>query len=45
VQYLIRCGGREVTAEVPSQSGVFPEGAAVLLEVAPDALFVYPEPA
>jgi ABC-type Fe3+/spermidine/putrescine transport system ATPase subunit len=45
VQYLIRCGGREVTAEVPSQSGVFPEGAAVSLEVAPDALFVYPEPA
>jgi ABC-type Fe3+/spermidine/putrescine transport system ATPase subunit len=45
VQYLIRCGGREVTAEVPSQSDVFPEGAAVSLQVAPGALFVYPEAA
>jgi hypothetical protein len=45
VQYLIRCGGREVTAEMPSQSDVFPEGAAVSLKVVPDALFVYPETA
>jgi ABC-type Fe3+/spermidine/putrescine transport system ATPase subunit len=45
VQYLIRCGGREVTAEVPSQGGVFSEGAAVSIEVAPGALFVYPETA
>jgi ABC-type Fe3+/spermidine/putrescine transport system ATPase subunit len=45
VQYLIRCGGREVTAEVSSQAGLLPEGAAVSLEVAPGALFIYPETA
>jgi ABC-type Fe3+/spermidine/putrescine transport system ATPase subunit len=45
VQYLIRCAGRELTAEVPSSSGVLPEGAAVSLQIAPDALFVYPEAA
>jgi ABC-type Fe3+/spermidine/putrescine transport system ATPase subunit len=45
VQYLIRCGGCEITAEVPSQAGLFPEGTPVLLNVAPDALFVYPEAA
>jgi hypothetical protein len=45
VQYLIRCGGREVTAEVPSQHDVFPEGAPISLQVAPGALFVYPEAA
>jgi ABC-type Fe3+/spermidine/putrescine transport system ATPase subunit len=42
VQYLIRCAGRDVTAEVPSGGGVLPEGSAVTLNVAPDALFVYP---
>ncbi len=45
VQYLIRCGGRELTVEVPSQNDVFPEGAAISLQVAPGALFVYPEAA
>lgn len=45
VQYLIRCGGRELTAEVPSQTGMFAEGAAVSLQVAPGALFVYAEAA
>ncbi len=45
VQYLIRCGGRELTAEVPSGGGVLPEGSAVSVAVAPGALFVYPEAA
>jgi ABC-type Fe3+/spermidine/putrescine transport system ATPase subunit len=45
VQYLIRCGDRELTAEVPSHGGLFAEGAPVSLEVARGALFVYPEPA
>ncbi|MGQ9366803.1 ABC transporter ATP-binding protein [Azospirillum sp. ST 5-10] len=43
VQYLIRCGGREITVEVPSHGGVFAEGAPVRLQVAPGGLFVYPE--
>jgi ABC-type Fe3+/spermidine/putrescine transport system ATPase subunit len=45
VQYLVRCAGRELTAEVPSSSGVLPEGSAVSLQVVPGALFVYPEAA
>jgi ABC-type Fe3+/spermidine/putrescine transport system ATPase subunit len=45
IQYLIRCGGHELTAEVPSQSGTFSEGEAVSLQVAPGGLFVYPEAA
>ena len=43
VQYLIRCGGREITAHVPSHGGIFAEGAAVTLHVAPKSLFVFPE--
>lgn len=42
VQYLVRCGGHELTAALPSQAGGFAEGAAVSLRVAPGALFVYP---
>jgi hypothetical protein len=45
VQYLIRCGGRALTAEVPSQHEMFAEGAPISLEVAAAALFVYPEAA
>lgn len=43
VQYLIRCGGHDITAYVPSHGGVFAEGAPVMVQVAPDAFFVFPE--
>jgi len=45
VQYLVRCGEHEVTAEVPSHGGIFAEGTPVTLQVLPGGLFVYPEPA
>ena len=43
VHYLVRFAGGEVTVDVPSHSGMFAEGTAVSLHVAPDSLFVYPE--
>ncbi|MBS7703080.1 ABC transporter ATP-binding protein [Chelatococcus asaccharovorans] len=45
VQYLIRCGDTELTAEVSGRGGVLEEGATVSVTVAPGALLVYPEAA
>ena len=42
IQYLIRCGDAEITAEVSSQSGLLDEGTMVSVGVAPGGLFVYP---
>jgi ABC-type Fe3+/spermidine/putrescine transport system ATPase subunit len=45
IQYLIRCGETDITAEVPSQGGILQEGDMVSVGVAPGGLFVYPEAA
>ncbi len=43
IQYLVQCGGHELTVEVPASGHHFAEGDRVSVVVSPKALMVFPE--
>jgi ABC-type Fe3+/spermidine/putrescine transport system ATPase subunit len=43
VQYLIRCGDSNITAEISGRDGVLEEGAPVCVSVTPGSMLVFPE--
>ncbi len=43
IQYVVRCGEFDISANVPAHGGVLAEGTGVSIRVAPQALYVYPD--